>query len=140
MLHDDIMAHGRIYIIPAYATAKGVNVYFLRVAMVSEYMTSADVQVTFEAIRQSASHVLKTSTARAEDKDDKYMPMINNDACPADFKNQADEQALVEKKMTNGETRMDKKLANGEAWPDKELANGEARVGKLANGEAQLGD
>ena len=123
MLHDDIMAHGRIYITPAYATAKGVNVYFLRVAMVSEHMTSADVQVTLEAIQQSASRVLKTRTAQADDSGDWYMPMINNEACPAAYSDRANGETGVGRKLANWETPVGMKLANRETPVDKKMAN-----------------
>ena len=130
------MAHGRIYIIPAYATAKGVNIYFLRVAIVSEYMTSADVQVTLEAIQQSACRVLKTHTARAEESGDCYMPIINNEACPAAYRGRANGETGVGRKLANGETPVGMKLANGETGVVRKLASGETPVGmKLANGE-----
>ena len=128
------MAHGRIYIIPAYATAKGVNVYFLRVAIVSEYMTSADVQVTLEAIQQSACRVLKTHTARAEESGDCYMPIINNEACPAAYRDRANGETGVGRKLANGETGVDRKLASGETPVGMKLANKETPVDKkLAN-------
>ncbi|KAK7098977.1 aromatic-L-amino-acid decarboxylase-like isoform X2 [Littorina saxatilis] len=90
MLHDHIMARGDIYIIPDYARAQGKGVYFIRVAMVSEYMTSDDIEVTFRAIQRSADCVQERyadllQTEKNGVKDD-YMPLINNDACPADFK------------------------------------------------------
>ncbi|KAK7098903.1 aromatic-L-amino-acid decarboxylase-like [Littorina saxatilis] len=97
MLHDHIMARGDIYIIPAYARAQGKDVYFMRVAMVSEHMTSADIEVTFRAIQRSADRVQERyadlpQTEKNGVKDD-YMPLINNDACPADFKKQRNEKA-----------------------------------------------
>nr|KAG5689555.1 hypothetical protein BaRGS_022058 [Batillaria attramentaria] len=86
MLHDDIMAHGLIYIIPAYARAKGNDIYFLRVAMVSEDLTSEDINMTFSAITESADRVLKQMASANEKNGFNYKPMINTDACPAVYR------------------------------------------------------